>query len=350
MGIRSILRQLKWPYWLFFAERDRKDYGAQAASWAMAALLGPRSVVRTTRPGALSLTSARDIAVLVTYDPKGRVHDFLLQHMDALAKAGRAVILVSNSPKFPEAEQEKAAARCALVAWRRNRGYDFGAWRDGLMLAPDYDALDSVIFVNDSVYGPFQPLGPILKRMDAGKADIWGLTDNWDTRWHLQSYFTLYRRAALQHPDVRRMWREWKHVDSKSWVIRNREIGMAALLQRAGLRCAALWPYRDLVKAFTREMSDGAFLANEALTQGERRLLALMMDLVNGGAPMNPTHFFWDALILDGFPYLKREVLTVNPIGMPHLYDWERVIHAVSRYDTSMIERHLRAILKHRVV
>lgn len=75
-----------------------------------------------------------------------------------------------------------------------------------------------------------------------------------------------------------------------------------------------------------------------------------MLNLANVSAPMNPTHYFWDRLILDGFPFLKREVLASNPIGMPRLFEWERFVRSVSDYDTGLVDRHLRAILKHRVV
>lgn len=252
----KLVRKLAWPYRLLFAQRRREDYVAQAFSWWLAALRSGRPTIRSLLPGAHPLEGAADLAILVTFDKTGRVHDYLIHQMDALTRAGRTVILVSNSPVFPVREQEKAARHCALVAWRHNHGYDFGAWRDGLMLAPDYDRLDSVIFANDSVYGPFQPLKPMLDRMKPDEADVWGLTDSWDTRWHLQSYFILYHRRALQHPDVRTMWRQWKHVNSKSWVIRNREIGLTAVLHKAGLNCAALFPYRDLVQGFASEAAE----------------------------------------------------------------------------------------------
>jgi lipopolysaccharide biosynthesis protein len=348
--IRRWIRKLAWPYRLLFAQHRREDYAAQAVSWLLAVLRSGRPTIRSTLKGVHELEGASDLAVLVTFDRSGRIHDYLIHQMDALTRAGRTVILVSNSPVFPERQQEKAAAHCALVAWRHNHGYDFGAWRDGLMLVPHYDRLDSVVFANDSVYGPFQPLRPMLDRMDPDEADVWGLTDSWDTRWHLQSYFILYHRRALQHPDVRTMWREWKHVNSKSWVIRNREIGLTALIHKAGLSCAALFPYRDLVESFASEASEVLAMKKNRLTQAERNLIDSMLNLANAGAPMNPTHFFWDRLILDGFPFLKRDVLAVNPIGMSRLFEWERFVRSVSDYDTGLVDRHLRAILKHRVV
>jgi len=350
VSLRRYLRPIKWPYRWVFDQRERKDYLAQWTSLAIATVMGAKSMVRATWPGEHDLAGAKDVAVLVTWDTKGRIHDFLIEHMKALRAAGRAVILVSNSPEFPDNQIALARKHCALVAWRRNRGYDFGAYRDGVMLVPDYEALDSLILVNDSVYGPFQPLKPVLKRMTPAKADVWGMTDSWDTKWHLQSYFLLFHKAALQHETVRDLWKNWKHVQSKSWVIRKLEIGLTGRFERAGLTCASAWRYRKLVENFARTVREGEILADESLPESTRNLLQHMLHLADAGAPMNPCHFFWDELIVDGFPFLKREVLTSNPIGMPRLYEWHSVIEGVSGYDTDQIVRHLRAILKNRVV
>ena len=348
--LRSYLRPLKWPWRIWFSQRDRTDYAAQAVSVGMAALFGSRSMVRETTAGAASLEGAKHVAVFVHYDAKGRIHDFHIEHLKALKAAGRAVILVSNSPEFPEAERQRAAPYCARIAWRRNRGYDFGAYRDGVKLIPDYDAVDSVLLLNDSVYGPFSDLSKTLKRMSAKTADVWGLTDNWDTRWHLQSYCLLLHRNALQADAIRELWRDWRHVQSKSWVINNLEIGLTARFEKAGLKCAALWPYRQLVTQACNHIREEKILEDESLPEAHRNLLQHILTLADVGAPMNPCHFFWDSLILDGFPYLKREVLTANPIGMPRLYEWSRVIEAKSGYDPAIIERHLQAVLKNRVV
>lgn len=350
MALPKFLNPLKPLYWAFFGARQRKDYVPQAISVGIASLFGNRSMVKETWEGGQTLTGAKDVAVLVTWDAGGRVHDFLLAHIKGLSEAGRTVIVVSNSPKCPEAEVAKALPHCALFAWRTNRGYDFGAYRDGLKLVPDYDALDSLIFINDSTYGPFQKLGPVLKKMKPAEADVWGLTESWDTRWHLQSYFLLFHRAALQNEKVRALWDDWKHVNSKSWIINKLEIGLTGRLTKAGLKCKAVWPYRPMVTSFCEDVRKHDLTNEESLAQQHRELLKFMCHLADHGAPMNPCHFFWDRLIADGFPYLKREVLTSNPIGMPRLYEWSDVISSVSRYDTEMIVDHLRAIAKNRVI
>ena len=53
---------------------------------------------------------------------------------------------------------------------------------------------ECLVIANDSVYGPFGPLGPLLSRMDFGAADAWGMTETWQIRYHLQSYFVAFGR------------------------------------------------------------------------------------------------------------------------------------------------------------
>jgi lipopolysaccharide biosynthesis protein len=55
--------------------------------------------------------------------------------------------------------------------------------------------------------------------------------------------------------------------------------------------------------------------------------------------------YFWDILITDyGCPFIKRELIQLNPAGIPFLSRWRAVIASRSEYDTSMIERHLRRL------
>ena len=54
----------------------------------------------------------------------------------------------------------------------------------------------------------------------------------------------------------------WKHVQSKSWIINKLEIGLTGRLERQGLRCAALYPYRQQVAAFANTVRDGKNLGS----------------------------------------------------------------------------------------
>jgi lipopolysaccharide biosynthesis protein len=234
---------------------------------------------------------------------------------------------------------------------RANVGMDFGAYKDGIGTLPRLDRLEALLLANDSVYGPFHDLGDVIGRMNLAEADVWGITDSWERRFHLQSYFLLFGRRALSHEAFAQFWSRVRYVQAKSWVICHYEIGLTQHLVRGGLRCRALFPYRVAATSMLAALRRQA--AGEAFTPSERRqdFLASVVRAVEYGIPMNSSHFFWDHLIVRmGCPFLKRVLLRENPARIPGLVSWQEVIQSATKYDTDLIARHLECTLRRRAV
>ena len=139
------------------------------------------------------------IVLFMHFDGQGSVRAQLYDYIHNLKENGRTIVFVTNSGRLEASAMAKLQAICAAVIIRRNIGYDFGAWRDALdVLSLPRPQTEEVIFANDSVFGPLAPLGDILARLDYGKADIWGLTDSWQVRYHLQSFFMAFGPVALR--------------------------------------------------------------------------------------------------------------------------------------------------------
>ena len=237
--LRSLLR-LPGRSW-----RAIWQQGLPALSYVASYLRSPRQ--------AVSIWPERDIrvgprvALFIHFDRGGAVRPHVLQYLAALRETGLSVVFVTNSGRLrPEAVTAvRALSDCVIV--RRNVGYDFGAMREGIervgLPRPDTEA---VLLVNDSVYGPLQPIGPVVERLNFDTADLWGLTESWQTRYHLQSYFVAFGRAALTSPAWPAFWRSVRPVTSKWWVILKYEVGLTQQFLRLGLRARALWQYEDL--------------------------------------------------------------------------------------------------------
>jgi hypothetical protein len=87
---------------------------------------------------------------------------------------------------------------------------------------------------------------------------------------------------------------------------------------------------------------DTASEAFKRLPKGEQQMYFVLQDALSSGAPMNGSHFFWDKLLLDmRCPFIKRELLAVNPMGIPGLIYWREHLARVSDYDPEMIREHL---------
>lgn len=342
--IRALLRKI----WMLFAgEHERSDYAIQYSKFVLALLFGRKSHLRQSWDGSQNQTG-NDLALFVHYDQNGEIHAFVVQYLKELAKTGRKIIFITNSPKFPDRQRAKLDGLVSRILWRHNKGYDFGAYADAINSLGSLKDLDSLLLCNDSVYGPVYPLGPILRKMAAKKADIWSLTDSWDTRYHLQSYFLLFHKAAIQHKFFTRRWQKYVHVHSKSWVIRKHEVGLTGEAKKAGLRTRSLYRYRDLLADFFENIGDASVLNNKNLTPSHRNVLAQIFEHAEIGAPLNASHFFWDQLLLSGYPFIKREVLQGNPMGLPSLYKWQQLLGELSKYDSELINDHLESIMRGR--
>jgi hypothetical protein len=235
-------------------------------------------------------------------------------------------VFVTNSGRLREDGMAALKPLCAGILIRRNVGYDFGAWREALdhLALPRYET-ESVLILNDSVYGPLAPLKSLLQRMDFSQADVWGATDSWQTRYHLQSYFFAVGRRVLVSRAWHDFWRQVRPVQSKEWVIRRYEVGLTQSLMRAGFACAALWNYTELLRrldpalaGIPAEKKEG----EDARVDARRSHWGRIMFGVVSRRPLNPTSDLWRQLLQSGYPFLKRQLLRENPSGVLDIADW----------------------------
>lgn len=325
---------------MLVAARKARAWFRLTSALITALLIGWQPRVRQRLPGAISLQQARRVAVLVHWDKRSRIHDYVVNYAKCLHEAGFAVIFATSCKKLLESEIARITPHVALSLFRANRGYDFGAYNDAIREIPNIGNLDCLLLTNDSVYGPLHDLRPILARCD-DSADVWGLTDSWNRIWHVQSYFMLFRSGALRSKVFMDFWRKMIFCDDKEYAIAQHEIGLSQKLARAGLRIETLFPYsrmRDAYLKKSRQSTKKRDSNSERLKQHAR-----------DGTPLNPTHFYWDILIKQfKYPFIKRDLLTSNSQRIENISDWRMLISNTSEYDIAMIDRHLRGLVFNR--
>jgi lipopolysaccharide biosynthesis protein len=315
-------------------------------AWTLAGFRSRRPRIRQAWTGQHALAGAKRVAVLVHFSRRGAFLRYFRYMVEELERSGFAVIIVSNSPKIDRKAVEALLPRCALVLHRRNVGYDFGAWREGILQIPDLAAVDQLLITNDSVFGPLHELDTVLQQFDPATGDVWGVTESFDTRYHLQSYFLLFHRPVLQDEKFLKFWQGMRYIENKRVVIFKYEIGLSQMLVKAGFRLRALNPYRDLV---------GARLAKSLGTEDDKHFLmddfsTHVLQTISLGYPLNPTHYFWDLLVIDfRCPFIKRDLLEKNPVGVPMLGAWRSAITSVSNYPLELIEEYLQEASRGRV-
>jgi hypothetical protein len=292
-----------------------------------------------------------NVALFVHFDRRGRLADHVVSYVLALRDNGFSVVFITNSGRQDPNSLAMLTPICHAVVVRRNVGYDFGAVREVLdLLALPRPETQRLLIANDSVYGPLVPMKDMLARVDFDQADLWGATESWQHRYHLQSYFLLAGRRAMTSRAWHAFWGSVRFVSSKNWVVNTYEVGLTQTLLKAGLRCQALWPYHELLeRSEDTSTHSGSQEANldpleRARIHAQERIRRAAAHLV----PLNPTADLWRQLLLGGFPFIKVELLRKNPTAVPDVADWRSVVADLTGADVTMIERDLQLKLRHR--
>ena len=344
-GIRNYLVALARLLWSVV--ETIAGYGQFVLSF----LRSPHQLVRSWPDDEIVLGAM--VALFVHFDGKGRVRPHVLRYVATLQQCGFSVVFVTNSGRLREADMAALQPLCACILIRRNVGYDFAAWREGLdFLGLPRGNTEMVLIANDSVYGPLRPLDPILAQIDLDQADLWGATESWQTRYHLQSYFLIVGRNALVSEAWRKFWRRVRPVQSKDWVIRHYEVGLTQALIRAGLRCAAIWPYADLIARVDPSLmmtaNDREALANDPSLAARKSHAGRIRHGAVARRPLNPTSDLWRQLLHAGYPFLKRQLLRENPTGVLDIADWRIEVRDNIGVEPDLIDADLKEVLRNR--
>jgi len=294
------------------------------------------------------------VALFVHFDRRGAVRPYVRQYLASLQEAGFSTLFVTNSEKLLPEALDAVQKMCAGVLIRRNIGYDFGAMREGLEhFGLPHANTEMLAIANDSVYGPLVPLDDLFSRIDFKVADLWGTTDSWQQRYHLQSYFLVASPALLRHKAWKSFWNQVRPVANKTWVISRYEVGITQWMLLEGVQCAAIWPYSSLVRD---SMVDSAELTSNQSIGGvsdpmvQRRAQHVTQVRADYGASvaLNPTSDLWRRLLRSGFPFVKRELLRDNPSSVADLADWRDEVMEISPGHVALIERDLQLVLRNK--
>ena len=265
----------------------------------------------------------RKICLFAHFDPQGRIDPYVRHYLRALADLGFDIVLVSAAPSLHQADLEAARPLCRSVIRRENAGFDFGSWKAATEALPDVWDYDRVLLANDSVFGPFSELEPVLGRMESAPELVCGLNDSHEIAHHLQSFFLYFKRPVFAHPAFRGYWEELRPSEDKDFVIVNYEVGLSRRLAEHGVAWRAAFPYDEVRR--------------RAEAMGPR--FQYQAELAS---PLNATLFMWDILLADfGYPFIKTEVLKTNRFASRAVASWQRLLPPSAAAAVADVERYL---------
>jgi lipopolysaccharide biosynthesis protein len=235
------------------------------------------------------LARMKRVALFAHYDTETEVKPYVVTLLRGLREACDEIVFGSTAG-LSEGELERVRPLCSRTFVRENVGYDFAVWRHALS-AVDLSEVDELVLANSSVFGPICPLAPIFEQMAEHDCDFWGMTDSFEIRWHVQSYFLVFKRRALRAPAFLQFFDAVLPYRDKEQVIRSYELGLTQFLREHGLKPGAFVPLGSWLSSPLRR----------ARLCARRR---------------NATLYYPLQLIAAGMPFVKMQLLRDNPAGV----------------------------------
>lgn len=238
-------------------------------------------------PGALE--ARRAVAVYAIF-PRHGLQPSHLRSLRYLAAKGLAPVVVSNL-SLAAPDREALLASCWRLIERPNFGYDFGAYREAmLMLGASLLDLERLILTNDSVWFPVSPHSDWLddaERLDAsfvGAVSNCGIAQvepgdyraiDWSfdpsrPDFHYCSFALHISGPVVADPGFLRFWKRLKLTDSKFFTVRRGEVGLSQWVMQRGHSHASTFDLgglgdrlRALPAARLRDVIDGLVIPEE---------------------------------------------------------------------------------------
>jgi len=337
-GLRNPNRSFDvWWYWL-----EHLDPGSEDVNPLVHHLLAGRFEGLTPTPPVVAARDdvvvdparpRRRVCLFAGYDVDGIIDDYVVDYIADLSRFCDVYYLADSTITDAELSKLDGITR---KAWARPHGmYDFGSYAILARELVGWDEIatyDELVFANDSAYR-LRSLDDLFSTMDRSTRPWWGLmaakrdfhpgegdtepvpladamTDPHEHEWrminrlHLGSYFLVFRKPVIDDPEFRRWIDAICKQPRKSAVILKYEVGLSQFLRLRGHEFASfvdqLYPYHGLYTA----------------------------------------DYF--TMLRDGFPFLKRNLMSENPLDLADVFDWKRrVADIVPDADLDMFERNL---------
>lgn len=258
----------------------------------------------------------KNLLILAHHAYDNRIHPYVFRLIESAGNSDCDVIFVSTAEKISDLDISKMRPLVVGIILRSNIGYDFGSWKSAVDQYPamnmDYS---TIIFANDSVYGPFYPLLPLLQSAESRNLDVWAITASNERTYHLQTYFWAVSNNALgEFFDF--FWKKYyRYFSQRQTVIERYELYIERLArEKFQLRTGALCEPADALEI------------SRTLDRDYSRKLQL-----EEKGRLNPMHHLWREALLSGkCPFIKRELLEKDPFKLLDHRECEDVLEKLN--------------------
>lgn len=279
------------PQWPALVEQSLTNAGFTTTSrlWADLRNGEPADAAdfRVFRP--LTCPKAKKVCLFVCFAPNGELRPHALHFMRELRRIGYLVLALAANDQPDLDTRDPGPETCDGLAARENVGYDFALWAAALIHDPRLFAAEELLLVNDSLIGPLLPIDGLFENIETTNTDVVGLVDSYQHNYHCQSFFLLLRKPAIASDAFVNYIKNVKSFANKNEVIRKYEQNFYSIMASSGL-------------SFNIQFATARF-----------------------GKGKNPTIQYWRELLALGFPFIKLQLVQMNPL-MDDLSDMVEIL------------------------
>lgn len=229
------------------------------------------------------------IFIYAHYDADGVIRDYVVKMLNSLKELSFKVIFVTTST-LQTMEKQKVANLVETVIEIENIGYDFFSWKTGISSVIDnLHNTDELVLINSSIIGPLFPLKKSFEKMADSSADFWGMTESYETNYHLQSYFIVFRKKIINSTIFKDFWLTLEPLADRQKVINSYELKLTDYFTSHGFKSDSCVKIRDIKRSNLKYW---------ILKFRPRR---------------NPTLFYPFELLKLQMPFVKIQLLRDNP-------------------------------------
>lgn len=207
------------------------------------------------------------VVIYVVFSPEG-VQISHLHALDCISEAGYSALVVVNN-SLTDADRKALLSRCWKLLERPNFGYDFGAYRDGIILLKDkLPRLGRLALLNDSIWFPLPDTMNWFVQAESMPFDCVGAASNLGVRpqlrpamlsqewrydkslpaFHLCSFLLSFSPAVLRSAEFLNFWSRLPLSNDKEWIVTRGEVTLTGELRSAGFTCTTTTPMDDLAE------------------------------------------------------------------------------------------------------
>lgn len=150
----------------------------------------------------------------------------------AAAKAQGIYVIGVNTLKIAEPDTCRDYMDCYIE--RFNYGRDFGSYKSGfsyLYANGLAEQCPRLLMINDSVFFSKKHIDKFLADMFVDDVEVLGATENFEIEHHLGSFCIAMTRRILNHPRMKRYWKDYSCTDIRPKVIETGEMELSKLLK-----------------------------------------------------------------------------------------------------------------------